>query len=636
MIPALIVFAYLAVVVYIGVFAFRKGTNSGEDFFLASRTLGPAVFLLSLFGTNMTAVAILGSSGIAYQRGIGVFGLMATSSCLVIPLTLFLIGTRLWSLGKQHGHMTQVQYLRDRWEAGGIGTFFFVITASMLVPYIIIGVMGGGETLETISGGKVDYAVGGAVVAIVVASYVFFGGMRGTAWVNTFQVILFLAFGVTAFTLIASKLGGFPQIMQQLASSPKTATLLSRERIPAEEFFSYFFIPLSSIMFPHIAIMCMTAEKVTHFKKTVVLYPLCIMAIWLPSVYLGVVAASQYTGLRPGESNDVVIRLLADNAGTLLSGILGAGIMACVMASDSQILALSTMFTEDLFSYYGGRKKFGAKAEVWAGRGFIVFIGVASYLIALSLKDQANIFELAIRFAFSGFAALAPVMLAALFWKRSTKWGALASGIWVVFGVLASWYLSAISDEKAKVYFAPPKPPATAGARPGAGPTDSAATAPSPGVQLPDAGPTAGGPASGGVGAGAGNAMPPTQGAPIAIAPGGGSESGGTKSAAPAGSETPAVSGVATGSQPAATGLGAGAAGGRPGGPGAKPAAPKPPFEVFPGNSLILRTPSNVTIGGYLFVFPMVIGSALLMILVSLITPAPSLATIEKYFPSKK
>ena len=48
---------------------------------------------------------------------------------------------------------------------------------------------------------------------------------------------------------------------------------------------------------------------------------------------------------------------------------------------------------------------------------------------------------MAIRFAFSGFAALAPVMLAALFWKRSTKYGALASVLWVIVTMLGTFYL---------------------------------------------------------------------------------------------------------------------------------------------------------------------------------------------------
>ena len=132
--PAIVVFIYLGIVLYIGIFAFRKGTSTGEDFFLASRSLSSTVFLLSLFGTNMTAFAILGSSGLAYQRGIGVYGLMASSSGFVIPLTIFFIGTRLWAIGKQYGHMTQVQFLRDRWECSGIGTFIFILTAAMLKP----------------------------------------------------------------------------------------------------------------------------------------------------------------------------------------------------------------------------------------------------------------------------------------------------------------------------------------------------------------------------------------------------------------------------------------------------------------------------------------------------------------------
>ncbi|HWC76829.1 MAG TPA: sodium:solute symporter family protein, partial [Blastocatellia bacterium] len=168
MIPALFVFAYLAAVLYIGIFAFRKSSHrdEAEDYFLAGRSLGPAVFLFSLFGTNMTAFAILGSSGHAFNNGIVTFGLMASSSALIIPLSLFFIGTRVWALGKKFGFMTPVQMFRDRWDCGHIGTIIFAVQALFLVPYIVIGVMGGGTTLNAISGGRIPFWLGGAIVAL--------------------------------------------------------------------------------------------------------------------------------------------------------------------------------------------------------------------------------------------------------------------------------------------------------------------------------------------------------------------------------------------------------------------------------------------------------------------------------------
>jgi len=465
LIPAIVVFIYLGIVLYIGIFAFRraKGKEKAEDYFLAGRSIGPFVFLFSLFGTNMTAFAILGSSGHAFTNGIVTFGLMASSSALVIPLSIFLIGTRVWALGKEHGFMTPVQMFRDRWECSHIGTLISVVQAALLVPYIIIGIMGGGTVLNTVSGGLVPFWFGGAIVALVVMGYVFFGGMRGTAWVNTFQTVLFLVFGAIALIVIGVGMGGYRTAAQQMLSIPALAPLMTRERISPLYFFSYTFIPLSAIAFPHILIFTLTAEKMNHFKRTVILYPLCILAIWLPCVFLGVMAnrvtdvpqirakqearrvlATQGKAMAPEQrdelreqaaGDDVILRLLERYAPLWLAGLLGAGIMAAVMASDSQILALSTMFTEDVFAFYGGKARFGEAVQVQTGRIFIVIITVIAYAVALRAPE--TIFELAIQYAFSGFAALSPLLVAALFWKGSTKWGALAVTVWVAIAVVA-------------------------------------------------------------------------------------------------------------------------------------------------------------------------------------------------------
>ena len=468
MIPAAVVFAYLALALYIGIFAFRRqrerpAENAAEDYFLAGRSLGPAVFLLSLFGANMTAFSILGASGHAFANGIVTFGLMASSSALIIPLSLFVIGTRLWALGRRNGFITPVQMFRDRWECGNIGTVIFAVQAVLLVPYIIIAVMGGGTTLAAVSNGLVPYWLGGAIVSLVVMGYVFFGGMRGTAWVNTMQTVLFLLFGAIAVGVIGAGMGGFSRAMESLLEAPATAPLLTRERFSPVYFFSYTFIPLSSIAFPHIGIFCLTARRVTHFRKTVVLYPLCMLAIWLPSVYLGVAAnaardvpaiesklearaelaaggatlpAADRDRLRARASgDDVILRLVEGYAPLWLAALLGACVMAVVMASDSQILALSTMFTEDVFAYYGGKARFGEALQVHTGRLFIVLITIVAYLIAL--RAPQSIFDIATQYAFAGYAALSPLLVAALFWRRSTKWGALASTLWTAAAVLA-------------------------------------------------------------------------------------------------------------------------------------------------------------------------------------------------------
>jgi SSS family solute:Na+ symporter len=463
-IPALIVFAYLAVVVYIGVFAFRKAGSKEqvEEFFVARRSLGPFVFLLSLFGTNMTAFAILGSSGHAFNNGIVTYGLMASSSGLVIPLTIFFIGTRVWALGKKFGFITPVQLFRDRWECSHIGTVIFAVQAVLLLPYVIIGVMGGGTTLNAVSGGWIPYWLGGAVVAVVVMSYVFFGGMRGTAWVNTFQTILFLAFGTIAVVVIGWGMGGFRASAGALLGSPMSF-LLTRERVSPLYFFSYTFIPLSAIAFPHITMFCLTARRMAQFKKTVIFYPQCILAIWVPCVFLGVMAnraqdipqikqkqearrvlAQQGRQMTPEareavraqtDGDDVLLLLLDRYAPLWLAGLLGAGIMAAVMATDSQILAISTMFTEDVLTHYGGRERFSEGAQVKMARAFVVLLTIPAYFIAL--KAPESIFSLAIQYAFSGFAALSPLLVAALFWRGSTRWGALAATIWVAASVVA-------------------------------------------------------------------------------------------------------------------------------------------------------------------------------------------------------
>jgi SSS family solute:Na+ symporter len=93
------------------------------------------------------------------------------------------------------------------------------------------------------------------------------------------------------------------------------------------------------------------------------------------------------------------------------------------------------MFTEDVLTHYGGKERFGEQAQVRMARGFVIALTVVAYLVALRAPE--SIFALAVQYAFTGYAALFPLLVAALFWKGSTKWGALASTLWAAASVAA-------------------------------------------------------------------------------------------------------------------------------------------------------------------------------------------------------
>ena len=134
-IPLIVIICYLALLLGLGLLSnlFFRGTS--KDYFVASHSIGPFLLLMSVFGTTMTAFALVGSTGKANERGIGVYGLMASSSGLIHAACFFLIGIRLWVYGKRYGYVTQIQYFRDRFESNALGYLLFPILVGLVIPY---------------------------------------------------------------------------------------------------------------------------------------------------------------------------------------------------------------------------------------------------------------------------------------------------------------------------------------------------------------------------------------------------------------------------------------------------------------------------------------------------------------------
>ena len=147
---------YLLLLVVLGIGANKLLRGTKKDYLLASHTIGPVLLLLSMFGTTMTAFAIVGSSSQAFQQGTGVYGMLASASGIVHSLCFYLIGLKLYRHGRKYGYSTQIEFFRDRVESGFVGLLMFPILVGLIIPYLMIGVIGGGPGDFSRNGGCVS------------------------------------------------------------------------------------------------------------------------------------------------------------------------------------------------------------------------------------------------------------------------------------------------------------------------------------------------------------------------------------------------------------------------------------------------------------------------------------------------
>lgn len=474
LLPLWIIAGYLCLLLALGLFSNMRFKGTSADYFVVSRSVGSFLLLMSVFGTTMTGFALVGSSGKAFTSGIGVYGLMASWSGLIHSAVFFLVGIKLWAVGKRYGYVTQCQFFADRFQSPSFGYMLFPILVLLLIPYLLVGVIAAGKFLHATTAGMFPDAfpleltlpngttrphplsgglppsIGSAIICCVVLFYVLFGGLRGAVWANTFQTLVFMVTGLIAFYMIANseRLGGLMNASELVGEHAKSAPRLSRaenadgsEQIGHLQFLSYIFVPLSVGMFPHLFQHWLTAKSAKSFRLTVVAHPIFIAIVWVPCILIGIwaaglVAAGELRVANPNAALGAMVNTLVKSP--ILSGLVGAGVLAAIMSSlDSQFMCLGTMFTNDIVIKLAGKDRYSDTQKIWISRAFIFGIVLVTYLLALMLQENTHVFDLGV-WCFSGFASLFPLAFAAVYWRRVTREGAIAclivtAVVWCVF-----------------------------------------------------------------------------------------------------------------------------------------------------------------------------------------------------------
>lgn len=432
---------YLILMVVIGVMCSKKNNNV-DDFYLGGRHLGPLVTAMSAEASDMSGWLLMGLPGLAYLCGIAEASWTAIGLAIGTYLNWLVVAKRLRNYSSKIGAITIPEFFSRRFKDN---TNILMCASALLIiiffiPYTASGFSTCGKLFSTLFG--IDYHLAIIISAIVIVLYTALGGFLAASTTDFIQSIIMSVALVVVLGFGISVAGGWDAVMENAKSIPHYLSLTSTTDgkggivdFGGMSIISTLAWGLGYFGMPHILLRFMAIEdpkkmKISRRVASVWVVIAMSVAIVIGIVGLGMSKVEPTLVLKDSETIIVAIADLLSEYGVifaLLAGVILAGILASTMSTaDSQLLAAASAISNDIM--VGAFKlKVSEKAKMIAARATVIIIAVLGIFFAWD--PESSVFRI-VSFAWAGFgSSFGPVMLFALFWKRTNKWGAMAGMI---------------------------------------------------------------------------------------------------------------------------------------------------------------------------------------------------------------
>lgn len=434
--------AYMVVVIIIG-FIYAKRNDQVGDFYLGGRTLGPIVTAMSAEASDMSSWLLMGLPGVAYLSGFADAGWTAIGLAIGTYVNWLLVAKRLRCYSIVAGNsITLPQFFSNRYhDSGKVLTWIAaLIILIFFIPYTAAGFASCGKLFNSLFG--MDYTTAMIIGAVVVVVYTAVGGFLAESATDLIQGIIMSIALLAILIFGAAVVGGFGAVFAKTGSLPGYLSMTLTHDAATGSAAGYGLITIISTMawglgyfgMPHILLRFMAigdAKKLTFSRRIATTWVVISLAV---AVLIGIVgnalSANGFLAVLKGaDSETIIIRMseLLSHEGALyalIAGVVLSGILAATMStSDSQLLVASSGVTENLLKECFNIK-LPAKTTMLIARAAVVAVAVIAAYIA---RDPDSSIFIIVSFAWAGFgAAFGPVILFALFWKRSNLHGAVA------------------------------------------------------------------------------------------------------------------------------------------------------------------------------------------------------------------
>ncbi len=422
----IIFFLFVAITLGITYWAAKK-TKTTSEFYAADRSISGFQNGLALAGDYMSAASFLGIAGMVALKGYD--GLIYSIGFLVgWPLVMFLIAEPLRNLGK----FTFADVVAFRLKQRPVRIASSIGSLMTIVFYLIAQMVGAGALVTILFGLPYEFAV--IIVGLVMVSYVLFGGMLATTWVQIIKAVLLIG-GATFLVILTLLQFNFNPIeLFKQATIKYSDSVLSPGGFitnPWDAISLGLALILGTAGLPHILMRFFTVPDAKQARKSVFLATGLIGYFYILTFIIGfgaMVLVGQDIVSSFDKGGNMAALLLSESVGgQFFLGFIAAVAFATILAvvAGLTLSGVSTL-SHDLYVNVVKRGKTDEAGEVKVAKISTLCIGIFAILLGLIFKGQNVAFTVGLAFAIAASANF-PSLLLSIIWKRYTTKGAVLS-----------------------------------------------------------------------------------------------------------------------------------------------------------------------------------------------------------------
>ncbi len=435
---------FAAVFLYEGYRGYRQTFPSPEDYFLGGRSLGVVAGFFTVMATLFSSFTYLGLPAAHYTQGVAYYALAGNQ--VLMGLIFYIVGTRLWILGRRGGFLNITDLLAARYESHWVSLVMAVVAVMAIVPYLGAQIRGGGVALSGLSGGAIPFWAGVAYIALIAMIYTMVGGFKSVVRTDVIQgSLMYIGIWLAAIVITQKVGGGFAGVIHKVQeTSPAHLSLpggLNAWTYPLA-FSIITMFALGNFTFPQMNQRVMAARSMQTIKWTGTAIAIGGMVLSVPIVFIGLAGFLHYGagGVKPA---DMVFPLLTGQfLPWPLAMLVLVGIVAAILSTaDSILLSITSIIVKDIWVRYFNPHVDDARITA-VSRLMVAVVLISSILVVI--YGPPSILALLINVAWPTMFQTFPALIGGLFWQRATKYGAIASivvGEAVLFSLTMKWWV---------------------------------------------------------------------------------------------------------------------------------------------------------------------------------------------------